>query len=313
MRSSSTPSAGPRPTSPGWTTSRTGASPASSGGATASRSSTARTAAGRTPSWRTRTSAPSAAGTTSTRTRTFSTRGSRASCGPSPRRGWPDDTSELAEHHPTKVLVTARDIIALWVARMIMSSLYFVGEVPFHDGLHLRHDPGQGRQPHVQVQGQRRRPDGAHGEVRRGDAMRYNLLTLITNNQDVKFDANIDKKTHQLIDSPRTEQARGFVTKIWNASRFVPDEPRGLRAGRTGCRHARGRVDAQSPGPRRRARHRAAGDLRLRRLRARDSELLSGATSATGTSSSARAACSTARPPSACRSSATSSSCSTRA
>ncbi|MDO5119817.1 MAG: class I tRNA ligase family protein, partial [Coriobacteriales bacterium] len=53
------------------------------------------------------------------------------------------------------------------------------------------------------------------------DAMRFNLLTLITNNQDVKFDANIDKKTHELIDSPRTEQARGFVTKIWNASRFV--------------------------------------------------------------------------------------------
>ena len=61
----------------------------SSGGATASRSSTARTAAGRTPSWRTRTSAPSAAVTTSTRTRTCSTRGSRASCGPSPRRAGP--------------------------------------------------------------------------------------------------------------------------------------------------------------------------------------------------------------------------------
>ena len=53
------------------------------------------------------------------------------------------------------------------------------------------------------------------------DAMRYNLLTLITTNQDVKFDANLDKKTRELIDSPRTEQARSFVTKIWNASRFV--------------------------------------------------------------------------------------------
>ena len=53
------------------------------------------------------------------------------------------------------------------------------------------------------------------------DAMRFNLLTLITNNQDVKFDANIDKKTKELIDSPRTEQAKSFVTKIWNASRFV--------------------------------------------------------------------------------------------
>ena len=48
--------------------------------------------------------------------------------------------------------------------------------------------------------------------------MRFGLLTLVTNNQDVRFDANIDKKTRKLIDSPRTEQARSFVTKIWNAS-----------------------------------------------------------------------------------------------
>ena len=51
--------------------------------------------------------------------------------------------------------------------------------------------------------------------------MRFNLLTLCTTNQDVKFDANIDKKTKQLVDSPRTDQARSFVTKIWNASRFL--------------------------------------------------------------------------------------------
>lgn len=70
------------------------------------------------------------------------------------------------------------------------------------------------------------------------DAMRFNLLTLVTNNQDVKFDANIDKKTHELIDSPRTEAARSFVTKIWNAARFVmlnmdgyePGEPQAATA-----------------------------------------------------------------------------------
>ena len=48
-------------------------------------------------------------------------------------QGWPDHPDELVGHHPTKVLVTARDIIALWVARMIMSSLYFIGEIPFDD------------------------------------------------------------------------------------------------------------------------------------------------------------------------------------
>ena len=135
-------------------------------------------------------------------------------------QGWPDDTTELAEHHPTKVLVTARDIIALWVARMIMSSLYCTDEIPFHDvyiyatilakdGSRMSKSKGNGVDPMALMD--------KYG----ADAMRYNLLTLITNNQDVKFDANIDKKTKELIDSPRTEQARGFVTKIWNASRFV--------------------------------------------------------------------------------------------
>lgn len=135
-------------------------------------------------------------------------------------QGWPDEAGRLAEHHPTKVLVTARDIIALWVARMVMSSLYFTDQIPFHDvyiyatilakdGSRMSKSKGNGVNPMDLMD--------KYG----ADAMRYNLLTLITNNQDVKFDANIDKKTGELIDSPRTEQARGFVTKIWNASRFV--------------------------------------------------------------------------------------------
>ena len=135
-------------------------------------------------------------------------------------QGWPDVTSELAEHHPTKVLVTARDIIALWVARMIMSSLYCTDEIPFHDvyiyatilakdGSRMSKSKGNGVDPMALM------------EKYGADAMRFNLLTLITNNQDVKFDAKIDKKTKELIDSPRTEQARAFVTKIWNASRVV--------------------------------------------------------------------------------------------
>ena len=135
-------------------------------------------------------------------------------------QGWPDHPEEMEGHHPTKVLVTARDIIALWVARMIMSSLYFVDEIPFEDvyiyatilakdGSRMSKSKGNGVDPMDLM--------NKYG----ADAMRFNLLTLITNNQDVKFDANIDKDTHALIDSPRTEQARSFVTKIWNASRFV--------------------------------------------------------------------------------------------
>ena len=48
-------------------------------------------------------------------------------------QGWPQHPEQLEGHHPTTALVTARDIIALWVARMVMSSLYFLDEVPFHD------------------------------------------------------------------------------------------------------------------------------------------------------------------------------------
>ena len=135
-------------------------------------------------------------------------------------QGWPDHPEQMEGHHPTKVLVTARDIIALWVARMIMSSLYFTDEVPFHDvyiyatilakdGSRMSKSKGNGVDPMDLI------------EKYGADAMRYNLLTLITNNQDVKFDANLDKKTRKLIDSPRTDAARSFVTKIWNASRFV--------------------------------------------------------------------------------------------
>ena len=46
--------------------------------------------------------------------------------------GWPENTDDLATFHPTSVLVTGFDIIFFWVARMIMMTLHFCGEVPFH-------------------------------------------------------------------------------------------------------------------------------------------------------------------------------------
>jgi valyl-tRNA synthetase len=46
--------------------------------------------------------------------------------------GWPEQTQELAHYYPTSVLVTSRDIITLWVARMVMTGLYNIGKVPFH-------------------------------------------------------------------------------------------------------------------------------------------------------------------------------------
>ena len=150
-------------------------------------------------------------------------------------QGWPEHPERLEEHHPTTALVTARDIIALWVARMIMSLTYFLKEIPFKDvviyatilakdGTRMSKSKGNGVDPMDLI--------SMYG----ADAMRFNLLTLVTNNQDVRFDADIDKKTHELLGSPRTESARAFVTKIWNASRFVlgnldgftPGEPRAV-------------------------------------------------------------------------------------
>ncbi len=46
--------------------------------------------------------------------------------------GWPDQTADLACYYPTSVLVTSRDIITLWVARMVLTGLFNMGEVPFH-------------------------------------------------------------------------------------------------------------------------------------------------------------------------------------
>jgi valyl-tRNA synthetase len=135
-------------------------------------------------------------------------------------QGWPEHPEQLEGHHPTAALVTARDIIALWVARMVMSSLYFMDEVPFKDvviyptilakdGSRMSKSKGNGVDPMDLM--------GMYG----ADAMRFGLLGLVTSNQDVRFDANIEKDTKKFLGSPRTENAKAFVTKIYNASRFV--------------------------------------------------------------------------------------------
>lgn len=123
-------------------------------------------------------------------------------------QGWPDDPSQLEGHHPTACLVTARDIIALWVARMVMSSEYFLHEEPFtdvviyptvlaKDGSRMSKSKGNGVDPMQLI--------NSYG----ADAMRFGLLMFVTNSQDVKFDEE------------KIKNCKGFVTKIWNASRFV--------------------------------------------------------------------------------------------
>jgi valyl-tRNA synthetase len=126
--------------------------------------------------------------------------------------GWPDAAAhaELAANYPTQVLSTARDIIFLWVARMAMSSLYFLdGAVPFEDvlihptvldkyGNIMSKSRGNGIDPLELI------------EEYGADSMRFGLALQVTGSQDLKFDK----------DKIMT-MARNFATKIWNAARFV--------------------------------------------------------------------------------------------
>ena len=122
--------------------------------------------------------------------------------------GWPDDTEDLRYWYPTTVLATAREIIYLWVARMIFTGLHFVGDIPFHDVvIHGLVRDAQGRKMSRSL-----------GNVidpldlieRYGtDSLRLSMMLSSTLGQDIAFSEE------------RVEAARRFCNKLWNASRFA--------------------------------------------------------------------------------------------
>jgi valyl-tRNA synthetase len=129
--------------------------------------------------------------------------------------GWPDETPDLEKFYPTQVLVTSRDIINLWVARMIMSGFEFRGEKPFSDviihatimddeGKRMSKSKGTGVDPLELID--------AYG----ADALRFSLAWLTTGTQDLKFGKKFSKQ--------RVEMSRNFVTKLWNAARYVAEK-----------------------------------------------------------------------------------------
>jgi valyl-tRNA synthetase len=121
--------------------------------------------------------------------------------------GWPDETEDLDYFYPTAVLSTAREIIFLWVARMIMMGLEFVGDIPFKD---------------VYIHSVVQAPDGRRMSKSLGtgidplelidrygaDATRFGLL-LMSSIQDVRFSEE------------KIQMGRNFANKLWNASRLV--------------------------------------------------------------------------------------------
>jgi valyl-tRNA synthetase len=127
--------------------------------------------------------------------------------------GWPDTGApEYQAFFPTDTMVTARDIIFLWVARMIMTSLEFTGEIPFSDvyvhsiiqapdGRRMSKSLGTGIDPLEEME--------KHG----ADALRFGLLAM-SSAQDVRFS------------EARVQQGRDLANKMWNASRLVLMEAR---------------------------------------------------------------------------------------
>jgi valyl-tRNA synthetase len=131
--------------------------------------------------------------------------------------GWPDETPLLERFYPTAALSTAREIINLWVSRMIFMSLKFREQIPFSDIL---------IHPVIQT------PDGQRMSKSKGnaidpldmiekygtDAMRFYFASLgIKGDQDIRFRED------------RLGEYKKFANKIFNAARFIQTQLAGFQ------------------------------------------------------------------------------------
>ncbi len=136
--------------------------------------------------------------------------------------GWPAATPELERFYPGTVLSTAREIITLWVARMVLTGLYNVGDIPFPDVvIHPVIQDGDGR-PFKKSLGNGFDPVDIIDQYG-ADALRYTMASVATETQDIRMPM---KKVRlddgrELSTSERFEQGRNFCTKLWNASIFA--------------------------------------------------------------------------------------------
>ena len=174
--------------------------------------------------------------------------------------GWPEQTEELKYYYPTDVLITSRDIITLWVARMVLMGLHNVGEVPFREVfIHPKILDGYG-EGMSKSKGNGVDPTDVM-EKFGADSLRFGLAYLTTETQDIRLPVEFEcphceklmEQTREnrvrprikckacgkefstqwaekpadkslprgAVVSERFELARNFCNKLWNASRFA--------------------------------------------------------------------------------------------
>lgn len=138
--------------------------------------------------------------------------------------GFQDTAGLLAAFNPTSVLTTAREIITLWVSRMAMFNRYFLGNeqqagpIPFHDVfIHAMIQDGEGRKMSKSLGNGVDPLDIIHSHG--ADAMRFTLVEMTTQTQDVRMPVEKDETTGK-NSSPKFDLGRNFCNKLWNAARF---------------------------------------------------------------------------------------------
>jgi valyl-tRNA synthetase len=130
--------------------------------------------------------------------------------------GWPEQTAELKRYYPTSTLVTSRDIITLWVARMVLTGLYNVGEIPFHHvyitpkimdgfGEGMSKSKGNGADPLDII------------DLYGADAMRYGVVSLATETQDARMPIS-NMCPHCGVANPQKKEHQSGRTKKMNCS-----------------------------------------------------------------------------------------------
>lgn len=122
--------------------------------------------------------------------------------------GWPDETNDFKEYYPTDFITSGRDIIYLWIARMVYSGMEFTGKAPFKDilihatvltkdGKRMSKSLGTGINPLRLIE--------KYGT----DALRFGLAVQHTGLQDLKFGEDL------------MVMGKKFANKVWNIARYV--------------------------------------------------------------------------------------------